>query len=413
MRVAVIGTGIAGLTAAWLLRRKYAVTLYEAEDRPGGHTHTHRVEIDGQAVDVDTGFIVYNDRNYPTFTRLLHELRVTGMPTEMSFSVRHDASGMEYNGGSARGLLARPRNLIDPHFLRMVLDILRFNRQAPRLLALHGPGPSLRDYLRDARFGAAFAERYLLPMSAAIWSVPTRQIDQTPAKRIVEFFRHHGLLSLDDRPQWYVVRGGSRRYVDALLKDLPDPPRLGEPVLSLRRAVNHVTLRTAAGYSEFDAVVLACHSDQALRLLEDPSPAEQAVLGAIRYQDNEVVLHTDASVMPRASTAWASWNYRLGPHSADTATVTYWMNHLQHLETPRPLLVTLNQTSDIDPTQVLRRMQYSHPVFDGPALAAQARRREISGVRHTWYCGAWWRYGFHEDGCRSAVDVATGMGIEW
>ncbi len=402
MRVAVIGTGISGLTAAWLLRHRHSVTLYEAEHRAGGHTHTHRLTVDGQPVTVDTGFIVYNDRNYPTFTRLLHELGVPGRPTDMSFSVRHDASGMEYNGGSARGLLARPRNLLDPHFWSMLADILRFNRQAPRLLRLHGPGPTLREYLAEARFGAAFAQRYLLPMSAAIWSVPASQVDRTPAKRIIEFFRHHGLLSLDDRPQWYVVDGGSDRYVNALLAQLPTRPQLGAPVLGVRRTPDGVMIRTAAGSEGFDAVILAC-----------PSAAERAILGAIRYQDNDVVLHTDASVMPRAPAAWASWNYRLAAHSADTATVTYWMNRLQHIETATPLLVTLNQSEDIDPAQVLQRMRYSHPIFDAPAVAAQARRAQISGVRNTWYCGAWWRYGFHEDGCGSAVEVANAMGIDW
>ena len=425
MRVAVVGSGIAGLTAAWLLRDLHDVTLFEAEDRPGGHTHTHALVIDGREVAVDTGFIVYNDRNYPNFTRLLDALGVRGTATEMSFSAANEATGVEYNGGSLAGLFAQRANLLRPDFWGMLLDILRFNRQAERVLALHGAGPTLGQYLADAGFGEAFVRDYLTPMGAAIWSVPTARMSSFPAKRIIEFFRNHGLLSIDDRPQWYVVRGGSSRYMDALLAQLPRPPRLGEPVRGIARTAapsaagtagadqGPVTLRTDAGSERFDAVVLACHSDQALALLEDPSPAEREVLGAIGFQPNEVVLHTDASIMPRARAAWASWNYRLPVGGADDVTVTYWMNHLQHIDVPTPLLVTLNQTDLIDERKVLRRLQYAHPVFDAPAVAAQARRGEISGVRGTYYCGAWWRYGFHEDGCLSAVDVARQLGVNW
>ena len=414
-RIAVVGTGISGLTAAWLLSRRHAVTVFEADARPGGHTHTHDLSLDGHDVKVDTGFIVYNDRNYPNFTRLLEALDVSGSPTVMSFSVANAATGLEYNGQDLKSLFVQRRNLVSPRFLRMLADILRFNRQAPRLLSLAGPGPSLADYLVAGGFGPAFAEDYLLPMAAAIWSVPTARLDSFPAKRVIEFFANHGLLSINDRPQWYVVDGGSRTYVDRILTQLTDV-RLGCPVRSIAREEAGVRLATDAGEEHFDAVVLATHSDQALALLADPSDAEREVLGAIGFQDNTVVLHSDASVMPKLRGAWAAWNYHLkGGHldgsGSEQVTVSYWMNRLQHIDTPTPLLVTLNQDDRIDPSKIHARLNYAHPVFDGPAVAAQSRRHEINGVRQTWYCGAWWRYGFHEDGCASAVDVARDFGV--
>lgn len=408
-RTAVIGSGIAGLTVAWRLRGDHHVTLFEAAPRLGGHTHTHSVRIDGRDIAVDTGFIVYNDRNYPALTRLFAELGISGHATGMSFAVSCQRTGLEYNGGSIPGLLARRRNLLSPDFWRMVRDILRFNREAPALLQQPAPGPSLGEYLAQARYSAPFLEKYLLPMGAAIWSVPTSDMRAFPAQRLVEFFANHGLLSLSDRPQWYVVAGGSQRYVDAIVRDLPEPPRVATPVLGVRRDDHGAIVRTAAGSERFDHVVFACHSDEALALLEDPGPVEREILGAIRFQPNDVVLHTDVGLMPRARAAWAAWNYRLSGGGVEATTVTYWMNRLQNIDTPTQLLVTLNQTEDIRPERVIARMRYSHPVFDAPAVAAQARRDQISGVRHTWYCGAWWRYGFHEDGCQSGEAVARAL----
>ena len=408
-RTAIIGSGIAGLTVAWRLRHDHQVTLFEAAPRLGGHTHTHSVCVDGRDIAVDTGFIVYNDRNYPTLTRLFEELGITGHATGMSFAVSCQHNGLEYNGGSIPGLLARRRNLLSPDFWRMVRDILRFNREAPALLQEPAPGPSLGEYLAQAGFSAPFLSNYLLPMGAAIWSVPTAEMREFPAQRLVEFFANHGLLSLSDRPQWYVVAGGSQRYVDAIVQGLQEPPRLATPVLGVRRDDHGAIIRTAAGSERFDHVVFACHSNEALALLEDPSPAEREILGAIRFQPNDVVLHTDTTLMPRARAAWAAWNYRLSGGDVEATTVTYWMNRLQHIDAPTQLLVTLNQTEDIRPDRVIARMRYSHPVFDRPAVAAQGRQDEISGARHTWYCGAWWRYGFHEDGCQSGEAVANGL----
>lgn len=413
MRVAVVGTGISGLTAAWLLRDAHDVALLEAEERLGGHTHTHQIEVEGKPLSVDTGFIVYNDRNYPTFTRLLAELGVTGTPTAMSFSVVNRNSDIRYNGHDLSTLFAYRPNLANPDFYRMLRDILRFNRLGLRLLALHGPGPTLAQHLRDGRYGAAFVRDYLAPMAASIWSVPTETMGAFPAKRVVEFFRNHGLTSLGDRPEWYCVDGGSSRYVERIVTGLKTPPRIGTPVRRIRRG-EQVEITTDAGRETFDAVVLACHSDQALALLADPTPAEREVLGAIRYQANDVVLHTDAAFLPELPALRASWNYLVGEgREAEGATVTYWMNQLQHLEVDTPVLVTLNQTEEIDETKVIRRLSYSHPIFDAPAVSAQGRRSEISGVNGTWYCGAYWRYGFHEDGCLSAAEVVRAMGGAW
>lgn len=430
MRIAIIGSGIAGLTAAWRLRDSHDVTVFEAEGRAGGHTHTHHLSIDGQDIAVDTGFIVFNDRNYPNLERLFGDLGIRGTPSGMSFSVSCERTGIEYNGGSLAGLLARRRNLVTPDFWRMIRDILRFNREAPTLLAADDVGPSLGDYLESARFGRPFMDRYLLPMGAAIWSVPTTQMMAFPARRLIEFFANHGLLDLRDRPQWFVVPGGSDRYVEIIAQRLGSRLQLARPVTRVRRleagveieigrrgrassggqtahegAGNIADLRGSETH-RFDAVVFACHSDEALAMLADPSQAEREVLGAVGFQRNDVILHTDASIMPRARAAWAAWNYRLPvDQGASGTTVTYWMNLLQHIAIPTNLFVTLNQTEAISPDKILARMVYSHPVFDGPAVAAQGRRREISGQRGTWYCGAWWRYGFHEDGCLSAEDV--------
>ncbi|MEE4360406.1 MAG: FAD-dependent oxidoreductase [Pseudomonadales bacterium] len=414
MRIAVVGSGISGLTAAWLLQRHHQVALFEAEARPGGHTHTHSVRVEGRGIRVDTGFIVYNDRNYPWFTRLLTELGVAGRPTEMSFSVVNEATGLEYNGRDLDALFAQRRNLLSPSFWGMLREILRFNREAPKVLGLQGTGPTLGRFLADNRYGEAFARDYLVPMGAAIWSVPTDRMMDFPAARVVEFFRNHGLLSIADRPQWFVVQGGSSTYVERILAALgSDQLRLCTPVRSIERGAEGVTLVTDSERSHFDAVVMACHSDQALALLSDASAEEREILGAIGYQPNDVLLHTDPSVLPDRRKAWASWNYRLPREGAAGVTVSYWMNHLQHIDVETPLIVTLNQDARIDERRVLARERYAHPVFDGPALLAQARRAEINGVRHSWYCGAYWRYGFHEDGCLSAVEVAADLGVQW
>jgi predicted NAD/FAD-binding protein len=411
MRIAIIGSGIAGLTVAHQLDGRHDLTIFEAETWAGGHTHTIDVPAPGGPLAVDTGFIVFNDWTYPNFIALLEELGVASQPTSMSFSVHREDTGLEYNGTSINALFAQRRNLLRPRFLLMVRDILRFNREAPALLAGSDDDLTLGEYLEQNRYGDAFREDYLLPMGSAIWSAPPARTAGMPARHFVEFFHNHGMLSIDRRPQWRVVQGGSSRYVEALLRRFTGQVRLDCPVEHISRRPECVHLRTRAGQEEsFDAVVLACHSDQALGLLADPTPAEREVLGAIPYQSNEVVLHTDASLLPRRRRAWAAWNYRrTGSDPSAPVSVTYNMNILQGLGGDTQYLVTLNDTRRIAEDRIIARLSYQHPCYDRAAMAAQWRWEEINGVCRTWYCGAWWGWGFHEDGVVSGIRVARAL----
>jgi predicted NAD/FAD-binding protein len=413
MRIAIVGSGISGLAAAWLLSRVHDVVLFEANGYLGGHTHTHEVEIEGQRLAVDTGFIVHNPVHYPLLTRLLRELDVPTQPTTMSFSVHNAGTGLEYNATSLDGLFCQRRNLLSPRFLRMLSDLLRFYRTAPRLLEERDPGPTLGDYLRSERYGDAFRDDHLVPMAAALWSAPARQILQFPARHLVAFMANHQMLQIAGRPEWKVVRGGSSRYVQALRERWSVAVRLDSPVRSVRRREHGVTLATAHGDEVFDQLVVACHSDQALALLDDADERERAVLGAIAYQPNEVVLHTDARLLPQNRKAWAAWNAHVDKDADRACTVSYCMNLLQNLPVRTPVVVTLNRSEAIDPERILRRLQYQHPVFTAEAVAAQARRHELQGRHGTWFAGAYWGWGFHEDGLRSAVEVAKGLGVEW
>ncbi|MDE2305458.1 MAG: FAD-dependent oxidoreductase [Gammaproteobacteria bacterium] len=403
-RVAVVGAGIAGLLAAHRLSGSHEVTVFEAEPRIGGHTHTVEVEAGGEIHAVDTGFIVFNDWTYPNFVALLAELGVASQPSSMSFSVRCERSGLEYNGTSLDALFAQRSNLLSPGFLGMVAGILRFNRRAPELLRSADLDLTLGAYLAAGGYSRRFVEHYVVPMGAAIWSSRPADVLEFPARFFVEFFANHGFLSVDDRPVWRVVRGGSREYLHALTAPFAARIRTATPVESLLRERDGVALRLRDGSVErFDALFLACHSDQALRLLADPSPAEREVLGAIGYQANEVLLHTDTRLMPRRRRAWAAWNYHLPKGGSDRVAVTYDMNILQSLRAPVEFLVTLNRAEAVDPATVLGRYLYHHPVYTRAAVAAQGRRAEVSGQRHTYYCGAYWGYGFHEDGVNSAL----------
>ena len=413
MRIAVIGSGIAGLASAWLLSQAHEVVLFEANDYLGGHTHTHDITLGGRAYAVDTGFIVHNPDHYPLLTRLFQALDVATQPTTMSFSVHNGRSGLEYNATSLDALFCQRRNLVSPRFLGMVRDLFRFYRQAPELLQGEGPGPGLGEWLQVNGYGEAFRDDHLVPMASALWSSPPEQILQFPARYLVQFMANHQMLQVSGRPQWRVVRGGSARYVDALRARWQVQERLACPVQAVHRDADGVRVDSAAGSERFDQVVLACHSDQALRLLADASGDEHAVLGAIGYQPNEVVLHTDASLLPRQRKAWAAWNAFVPGTAEAPCTVSYCMNLLQGIDAPESLVVTLNRSEAIDPARVLRRLNYHHPVYTPQSVAAQQQRGRIQGVNRTWFAGAYWGWGFHEDGMRSAVDVAQALGVAW
>jgi predicted NAD/FAD-binding protein len=409
MRIAIIGSGIAGLGSAWLLSRQHEVTLFEANDYLGGHTHTHWLEVAGQQLAVDSGFIVFNENHYPLLTRLFCELGVASEPTTMSFSVHNAASGLEYSATSLDTLFCQRRNLWSPRFWGMLRDLLRFYRQAPALLETEGAGPTLGAYLQAHGYGAAFRDEHLVPMAAALWSAPARRILDFPVKYLVRFMANHQMLQIRGRAPWRVVRGGSASYVRALRARWRVTERLNCPALAVRRDDRGVLVESRAGAERFNQVLFACHSDECLDLLEDASDAERQILGAIPYQTNDVVLHTDASLLPRDRKAWAAWNAYLPARPEEHCTVSYCMNLLQGLKTPEPLIVTLNRTDAIDPSRMLRRMQYRHPLYTQQAVAAQSRRHEIQGVRRTWFAGAYWGWGFHEDGLRSAVQACAAL----
>jgi predicted NAD/FAD-binding protein len=413
MRIAVIGSGIAGLGCAWLLGREHEVTLFEANDYLGGHTHTHKVEQDGTAYDIDTGFIVHNRAHYPLLTQLFSDLGVASQGTTMSFSVRSEARSLEYNAATLNSLFCQRRNLLSPRFYGMLRDLVRFYKRAPALLADGAPQISLGAYLARERYGDAFRDEHLLPMAAALWSAPAARVLEFPAHFLVRFMANHNMLQLTNRPAWRVVCGGSASYVRALRARWRVSERLLCPVRSVRREPHGVAVTSAAGTERFEQLIFACHSDQALGLLSDASDAEREVLGAIGYQTNEVVLHTDAALLPRNRRAWAAWNALVPAGAARTCTVSYCMNLLQGVRSRDPFVVTLNPTVPIAPERVLRRLNYAHPLFTRGAVAAQARRAELQGQRRTFFAGAYWGHGFHEDGLRSAVDVCRHLGVRW
>ena len=409
MRVAIIGAGVSGLVCAHRLHSEHDVVLFEASDRAGGHANTVRVETETGVYDLDTGFIVFNDRNYPNFERLLDELDVETQASLMSFGVS-DGGDFEYNGASPNGLFASRGQMLRPSFHRMIADLVRFNRDARELLASE-EDPSLREWLAVGGYSRAFVERLIVPQAAAVWSADPAQMWSFPARFLVEFFDNHGMLGFRERPRWRTITGGSRRYVEALTRPWRDRLRLSTPVREITRHPDHVAVSSRECESErFDAVVIATHSDQALALLADPSERERELLGAIPYQSNEAVLHTDRSLLPRRRRAWASWNYHLDEGVTGRCTVTYHMNRLQSLRADREFCVTLNRTAAIDPERIIRTIQYAHPVYTPAGVAAQSRHHEISGRNRTHYCGAYWGWGFHEDGAKSALRVVREIG---
>lgn len=414
MKIAIIGSGISGLTAAHLLNKKHDITLYESDGRVGGHTATKTVAVDSGEYCIDTGFIVFNDWTYPNFIQLLENLGVKSQATDMGFSAFYPDGRFEYSGKNLNTLFADRRTLLSPNHWRMLADIVRFNNQAVHDWQQGNLDDSitLGQYLSEHRYGETFKNRYLIPMGSAIWSSSITDMERFPVKFFVTFFHNHGLLRVNNRPTWRVVQGGSQSYIDPLIASFREKIRVSDAVLTVTRTNSGVSLKSESGTRLYDQVVFACHSDQALALLTDPSIVEEKILGAITYRDNDVALHTDTRLLPRKKRTWASWNYCLSDDLNSLPILTYNMNILQGIDSPETFCVTLNANDKIDQNTVLGRYCYAHPAFNQAALSAQAQWQSINGVRRTWYCGAYWFNGFHEDGVKSALRVAAKLGVE-
>lgn len=409
MRIAIIGSGISGISAAWALQNQHQVTLFEKEQRLGGHTHTHDLRLSGKSYRIDSGFIVHNPENYPLFSAFLRELAVETKPTEMSFAVHNRSTGMYYNARDFGSLFCRKRNLFSPGFWRMLHDIRRFYAECPALLVCKDDGPTLGEYLAHNGYGRYFTDNHLIPMASALWSSPSAGILDFPAKYLVAFMANHHMLQISGRPVWRVLENGSRSYVEKASARWSVDVRLNAAIKAVTRFDDRVDLRLDSQCESFDAVIFACHSDQALRLLTDADDTENGILGAIRYQSNETVLHADAGVLPPDRRAWAAWNADIPLEPDAPCTISYCMNILQGIESQEPFIVSLNQRARINPDKVFAVMDYRHPVYDHAMIRAQKRQAEIQGHRRSWFCGAYWGFGFHEDGFRSGKLVADAI----
>ncbi|MGY8781628.1 MAG: NAD(P)/FAD-dependent oxidoreductase [Fidelibacterota bacterium] len=413
MKIAIIGSGISGLTAAYLLNKQHKITLFEKNDYIGGHTHTHDITIGEQTFSVDSGFIVYNEKTYPNFIKLLDILNVERQKTTMGFSVKSDVKNLEYAGNSLKSVFAQKRNYFRPSFLRMLADIIRFNKKAKTDLSI-SPEITLGQYLNQGSFSQSFINHYIIPMGAAIWSTTGELMMDMPALFFIKFFNNHGLLQTKDRSGWWVIKDGSKEYVKKIIESFKKRIRVKSEIKAIKRAVGKIIITHTAKDEEeiFDAVVIGTHSNQALKLLADPSDKEREILGAIPYQTNSALLHTDTSILPKNKLAWASWNYYLDQDKKNPVMLTYNMNILQRLVSDETFCVTLNGSDYIDQNKIIKVLNYEHPLFTHESIKAQSRKNEISGVNNTYYCGAYWRNGFHEDGVISALDVCRNFGIE-
>ena len=414
MKIAIVGTGISGLTTAYLLNKKHAVTVFEKNDYVGGHTHTHNINLNNKNYAVDSGFICYNENTYPNFIKLLKILGVESQKTTMGFSVKSKKKKLEYAGNSLNSLFSQRKNIFSISFLWMIRDILLFNKNAKKDLATISSKITLGEYLKNNNYSKAFIYNYIVPMGAAIWSTKATSMLDISALFFIRFFDNHGLLQINNRPNWWVIKGGSKEYVKKLVSSFKENIRLSSPVYSINRTDEKIEIKLRSDNAQietFDAVVIATHSDQALKLLSDKTSLEEEILSALPYQKNEALLHTDHSVLPKNKLAWASWNYNLDQESEAPIALTYNMNILQSFNATETFCVTLNSNGLINPTKVIKKLKYDHPLFTVKGIAAQKRKHEISGVNNTYFCGAYWRNGFHEDGVVSALDVAKQFGI--
>lgn len=403
MKIAIIGSGISGLVVANELHQQHEIDLYEANGYPGGHTNTIDVEIAGKNLSIDTGFIVFNNWTYPNFIRLIESIGVEYQKSQMSFSVSSEQDNLEYSGSSFGTLFAQKRNWLRPQHYLMLKDILRFNRQSPKVLEATNLRETLGEYLQRNKYSRYFIDNYIVPMGSAIWSTKPSEMFDFPARTFIGFFKNHGLLSINKRPTWYVIKGGSRQYVEKLIEPFSNRIHLNTPIKKIYRRSGVVEITTESGETHlYDKVFIACHSNQALAMLEDPTTNEQKVLGSIRYQHNEAVLHTDINLLPKRRSVWAAWNHQVN-RKGGPVVLTYNMNILQNLQSDSTFCVTLNNTEAISPEKILKRIDYEHPLFNQAAITAQNKWSTISGVNNTYYCGAYWGYGFHEDGVKSAL----------
>jgi predicted NAD/FAD-binding protein len=411
MRIAVVGTGIAGMVAAYLLSDEHELVVFESEDYVGGHTHTIDVALNGQTYAVDTGFIVFNEKTYPNFIQLMKRLGIAWQLSNMSFSVQCKKTGLEFSPSSLNSLFIQRKNLLRPSFYRMIFDIFKFRRESEALLNTDDYSLTLEKFLTAKNFSRRFIEHFIMPMGEAIWSADPVKFNEFPALYFAQFFKNHGFLNVRHQPQWLVIKGGSKQYVAPLTRRFADRIRINCPVKSIRRHSDYVSVQAANAEPErFDQVVIATHSDQALAMLDDPTETEKDILGAIPYQDNYTVLHSDESVLPRKKAAWASWNYHIPQAEMGRVALTYDMNILQSLDAPVEYCVTLNLPDTVDPAKKIKEMHYHHPVYNPKSLAARRRHEEINGVKRTYFCGAYWGYGFHEDGVNSALVVGKHFG---
>ena len=413
MKIAIIGSGISGLTASYLLNKKHNITLFEKNDYLGGHTHTHDINIGEKNFSVDSGFIVYNEKTYPNFIKLLDILNVERQKTTMGFSIKSEVKNLEYAGNSIKSVFAQKRNYFRPSFLRMLIDIIRFNKKAKADLFMSSQ-VTLGQYLDQNSYSKSFINHYIIPMGAAIWSTTAKLMMDMPALFFIRFFSNHGLLQIKDRPGWWVIKNGSKEYVKKLIETFQEHIRMKSEIKTIKRLAGKIIITHAGSHEEetFDAVVIATHSNQALELLADATEKEQTILGAIPYQTNSALLHTDTSILPKRKLAWSSWNYYLDQDEHKPVMLTYNMNILQRLDSDETFCVTLNSNDLIDQNKIIKELNYEHPLFTSESIKAQARKNEISGVNNTYYCGAYWRNGFHEDGVVSALDVCKNFGIE-
>jgi len=414
MKVAIVGTGISGLTCAYILNRKHEVTMFEKNDYIGGHTHTHRVKDGESEVAVDSGFIVFNEKTYPNFIKLMDQLNVDRKKTSMGFSVKSISKNLEYAGNSLNSVFAQRLNFLRPSFLLMVYDILRFNKKAKKDLDSLGTSTTLGEYLSKNKFSNPFIENYIVPMGAAIWSTRAGSILQMPALFFIRFFKNHDLLQITDRSNWWVIKGGSSQYVSKMVKGFRSKIRLNSCIKSIKRTGEKVLIlgENDSKGEEFDKVIIATHSDQALKMLDCPTKDEVQVLGALPYQRNSALLHSDESVLPSRRLAWSSWNYMLDKNPNQPVALTYNMNILQGLEASKTFCVTLNSNESVSADRVIKELDYEHPLFTIEGFKSQKRKSEISGKNNTYYCGAYWHNGFHEDGVVSALEVCSQFGLE-